>query len=280
MRKLGILFIAILLIGIANAASIDYEIISNKVFVQADFGNVKDFEFRLPYDADTIESDSEFEVLDFDSYKILKVNSSENLSFSYITQVFVEEGETKNFFIMKNYFNKPFNATLYLPEAGVLMKDFSLIFPENARVGTDGRRVSLKWDNFFDDEIVVGYEIVKDENLFWVYLLIILLISFGAFYLFQSKKLKKQIEKKGKKNKKTHEQKKEDVSRNLFGEEKKIIDYLMDKKGHECWTKELARYLDIPKVRLSRKLRNLEQKGLISKEPYGNENRIKLLKTS
>lgn len=73
---------------------------------------------------------------------------------------------------------------------------------------------------------------------------------------------------------------KKEVTRNLLGEEKQIVEYLMDKKGKECWTKEMVHDLGISKVRLSRRLRNLVQKGLVEKIPYGNENRIKLIKTS
>ena len=117
-----------------------------------------------------------------------------------------------------------------------------------------------------------------------MYLFFVLAIGFIVVYVVQSRKLKQQInslENKGKKvNKKTKEKKKKDVTRNLFGEEKKIIEYLIEKKGHSCWTKELSKELDISKVRLSRKLRNLQEKELISKEPHGNENRITLLKKS
>jgi len=272
----------ILLIISASAASMDYQIVEDSVFVEADFEKVADFEFRLPYDAETIESKSAFDVVDFDSYKIIRVNSSKNLTFSYITKALIEKTSNKNFFIIKNYYNKPLNVTLYLPEAGVLMEDFSLIFPENAHVDTDGRRVFLEWSNFSDDEIVVGYEIVKDENLLGWYLLVILLIGIIGFYLLQFKQIRKQIGflKGTKKTKKSIEKRKKDITRNLFGEEKSIIEHLMEKKGRECWTKELERDLEISKVRLSRRLRSLEQKGLISREPYGNENRIKLLKAS
>jgi len=110
---------AVLFTGIVGAASIDYQIIKDKVFVESDFGNVRNFEFRLPYDAETVESNSEFEVMDFENYKIFKVNSSRNLTFSYITEALIEETRNKNFFILKNYFNKPLNVTLYLPEAEI-----------------------------------------------------------------------------------------------------------------------------------------------------------------
>ena len=73
---------------------------------------------------------------------------------------------------------------------------------------------------------------------------------------------------------------KQKMLRNLYEDEKKIINFLLEQKDYECWTKELMRGVDISKVKLSRKLRSLEQKGLIKKIPYGNENRIRLVKGS
>jgi uncharacterized membrane protein len=52
----------------------------------------------------------------------------------------------------------------------------------------------------------------------------------------------------------------------------------MKKKNNECWTKELVKELGIPKVRVSRKIRSLSEKGILSKEKFGNENRIILNK--
>ena len=182
MKKLAVLAGVIMIMSFASAASVDYQIFGNRVLVEADFGEVSDFEFRLPYDAETIESKSDFEVIDYNNYKILKVNSSKNFSFSYITEIMVEKSSRKNFFIMKNYYNKPLNVRLYLPEAGVLMEDFSLIFPEDAHIDTDGRRVFLEWKNFSNDEIVVGYEIVSETNNIYFYLFLLIIAGFILFY--------------------------------------------------------------------------------------------------
>ncbi len=282
MKKI-VFLITLLIIGSVNAASIDYQIIGDRVLVEADLDEVKNLELRLPYDTSLFETDSGYEIVNMEEYKLLKVIKSDDLKFSYTTDSMIDVSRDKNFFIMKNYFPEEVNITLFLPEAGILMKDGSLIFPNADEITTDGRRVILKWKDFEKEEIVVAYENIEEKG-FWFYVLIILIIAFIIFYLFQSRKLKKQIknwqEKMKKVKKKNRERKKKSVTKNLFGEEKKIIEYLMKKKGHESWTKEIVRDLGISKVRLSRRLRSLEQKELISKEPYGNENRIKLLKTS
>ena len=77
----------------------------------------------------------------------------------------------------------------------------------------------------------------------------------------------------GKKNKKEESE----LTRNLFEDEKRIVKYLLEKKSHEAWTKEIIRNLNISKVKLSRKIRSLEEKKIIKRIPYGNENIIRLL---
>ena len=96
------------------------------------------------------------------------------------------------------------------------------------------------------------------------------------YILFERKKYKKRLKKVQIKNK--TEISKEGFTKNLFEDEKKIVEYLLNKKGNESWTKEILKDLEISKVKLSRKLRSLEQKEIIKRIPYGNENRIRLLK--
>ena len=101
-------------------------------------------------------------------------------------------------------------------------------------------------------------------------------LIFLIYILFERKKYKKRLKKVQIKNK--TEISKEGFTKNLFEDEKKIVEYLLNKKGNESWTKEILKDLEISKVKLSRKLRSLEQKEIIKRIPYGNENRIRLLK--
>ena len=277
MKKIVFFVFILFLIGSASALSVDYQIFEKRVLVQENFGEVENFELKLPYDTIVFETNSNYILIDKVDYKLLEVPYSDNLSFSYITNSMIEKSNKKYFFIMKNNLDSPADIRLFLPEAGALMKDKSLIFPNADKITTDGRRIILEWNDFNDEEIVIGYEIVKKSENFWFYFLIILIGIFAVLYSFQLIKSKKKIEKW---RKKIRQKSKKNLTKNLFKEEKKIIEYLMKKKRHESWTKEIVRDLGISKVRLSRKLRNLEEKELISKEPYGNENRIKLLKTS
>lgn len=279
-KHIFFVYVTILLIGLVSATSLNYEIFEDKALVEINFGSVNELEFKLPLDARLFESNIEnYELIDFEDHKLLKVDKADNLDISYITNHVIDKTSKRNFFIFNNKIGE-INLILSLPEGGILG---DLIFPDPDNILTDGKRIILKWNNFTGEEIVVDYTVKKESNFFWVNVLLALLITFIIFYMYKSIKFKKQLRflktKSKSSKKKSKEKRKKNITRNLFGEEKKIIEYLMGRKRNESWTKELVRDVGISKVRLSRKLRNLEQKELIEKIPYGNENRIKLLKT-
>jgi len=104
---------------------------------------------------------------------------------------------------------------------------------------------------------------------------------------FWSKKgwIEIEIPEQKKKNAKAKEEShsdrlKKELTRNLFEDEKLVVETLLAADKHELWQKQLELRTKIPKVRLSRKLRSLEAKGLIEKVPYGNTNHIRLKKES
>jgi len=169
-----------------------------------------------------------------------------------------------------------------LPEGAVLDESIS-VSPGPDSTTSDGRRIILSWKDFNDEQILVTYEFLDKNAFFYYTIIVILIIIFIAFYITKQRKFKRELEKhkeKGKnKIKESRKGKKEaELTKNLFEDEKKIVKYLLDKKDNESWTKEILRDLDITKVKLSRKLRSLEQKEIIKRIPYGNENRIRLLK--
>ena len=278
---LGLILISAIFLSMISAATYKAGIFEDKALIEIDFGDVSNLEFRLPYDLRIFETNiKNYEIIDFEDYKILKVIRASDLEISYITNSVIDRTSKRSFFIFNNYFEEELESlTLSLPEGAILG---DLVVPNPNNIITDGKRIILEWKDFSNEEIVVSYSFIKERNNFWIYLLVVLIILFLAFYLYRTRKFKKQVKTLKQKSKsvkkKSIEKRKKDITRNLFGEEKKIIEYLLRKKGYESWTKELARELEISKVRLSRRLRSLEQKQLIEKIPYGNENRIKLLK--
>ena len=276
MKIVVIFSLFLLLISLVSAqTNVSYNLVGDKALVEIDFGVVRNLELELPYDSRTIEVNSDYEIVDFGNYLLLKVGYSNDLQISYITETVVDKSRSRNYFILDNEFDNV-NVVLSLPE-GAILED--LVFPDPDSITTNGKNIILSWNNLGSEEVVVAYKNIKEPNNYLFLLLVLLIIIFSVFYVYQAKKIKRKIINLKVKTHKSKDVKRKDVTRNLFGEEKKIIEYLFDKKGHASWTKEIVRNLGISKVRLSRKLRNLKQKGLIEKIPYGNENRIKLLKT-
>ena len=256
-----ILFFAIVLLPLICSANIqaDYQIFSNKVFVEVSYDNIQNFTYTLPLDYQTLEITTEdYTIKD----NVLMINPLSG-SFSYITKFYIDKSLNKNYFILNNPFNQKSDVLVYLEEGYILPESNNILIPEPTEVTSDGRRVILKWDNFENDEIVFKYQStnnisVTTKLMFVLLIIIILLLTFK--YFLSIKKTKKQ-----------------QSTKNLYEDEKKIVMYLQNKKDNESWTKEMIRELNISKVKLSRKLRSLEQKGLIKKIPYGNENKIILV---
>lgn len=67
-----------------------------------------------------------------------------------------------------------------------------------------------------------------------------------------------------------------DLTRNLYEEEKQLVEILLAQEDQEMWQKQLVHASGLSKVKVSRKLRNLEKKGVIEKIPHGNTNKIRI----
>ena len=271
----GIFFLG--LISSISAANVetDYYISQEKVLVKHFFDSTSDLELRLPKDFANLEINSEYKLEEFSKYYLIKINSANNLSISYLTQSMIDKSKDRYSFVSRNYLNESQNVRLVLPESAVLLEE-GLIFPEPDLISSDGRSIILNWKDYNEKQIIVDYEFLDDNNLIYYLIFGFLTLIFLMYILFERKKYKKRLKKVQIKNK--TEISKEGFTKNLFEDEKKIVEYLLNKKGNESWTKEILKDLEISKVKLSRKLRSLEQKEIIKRIPYGNENRIRLLK--
>ncbi|MFH1585233.1 MAG: hypothetical protein ABIB79_00515 [archaeon] len=280
MYKKWFIFVLILLnlSFISAAHSTNYTIVAEKVLVEMEFDKVSNLKLEIPYDASALEVNAPYTIGESGSYNTIDVTYAENLKIKYLSKSFIDKSKDSTFFIARNKVDESCSVTLYLPE-GAILTEPRLVSPAEDELITDGHRVILKWNELIDTQIVVSYGFVKSD-IFALYLIIIFLIIYIiAFTLLNKIKLRKKEKKakKEKKIKKSEESNVEDLTKNLFDDEKKIVEYLSKKKGKECWTKELVKDLDISKVKLSRKIRSLEQKELIKRIPYGNENRIRLI---
>lgn len=250
MKKSVIFLICLILIGFVSAGSVSYNIVGDRVLVEINSENLNNVNYEIPSDAEALEETS--------------------TSVKYITESMIEKTSKGHFFINRIDASETLSVELSLPESAILMEN-GIVSPSGYEVTSNGRNIILHWDKYNDDQIVVYYTFVKDSDSTFYLIIAILILLIGFLYN------KEKVMSKFKRVTLTEKQK---MLRNLYEDEKKIINFLLEQKDYECWTKELMRGVDISKVKLSRKLRSLEQKGLIKKVPYGNENRIKLIKNS
>lgn len=275
MKKLNILFLFIFCLSFISSNSVVFHLGEENVLVDYNLEEVYDLEIELPSNVKALDVNVDYS---FEN-NVLKIDKSRDVEIEYISDYYIEK-TSKGFYFV---FSFPFNISeveVYLPE-GAKLSENKLIFPEGQKISSDGYNIILEWNNFNKDEILISYEFVKENNSLLYFVLIVLIL--GILFLFP-KNIKKIFRKKRKneikKDKEKIETKDElkDLTKNLFEDEKRIVRYLYNKKDNESWTKEIIRDLGISKVKLSRKLRSLEQKEVIKRIPYGNENRIRLLK--
>lgn len=275
MEKRLFVFAVLFLISFVSATTQSYQIFDKGVLVELKFENVNNLELEIPKDARALEINVNY-VLD---ENVLKINSGRGVVVKYISDYFIEKTKKGYFFVIKNQLGVS-EFFVYLPEGAKLCEE-DLVFPNDYEISSDGHRIILFWEKLEEENVLVSYEFPKKIN--WVFYLggVLLICILIYFYFIEKRNYYKHL-RNLKKLQKTEKQKvkneKEKIyTANLLGDEKRVVEFLKNKKDG-AWTKEISKSLEINKVTLSRKLRNLEQKGLIEKVHYGNADKIFLKK--
>ncbi|MDA3837089.1 MAG: ArsR family transcriptional regulator [Nanoarchaeota archaeon] len=250
MKKV-VLFLILFCIPLVFAGSFEYQIIDNKVLTYIIIEGTGAMVIDLPTDFTALDVSTNY----FMENRFLGIVSKDEIEIKYITKSLIEKTGNEFFFISKNDLHVGQSAKVLLPEGAVLMDKY-ITFPKDYNIETNGKNIILSWEELTEKEILVAYKIPTQVN--WILYIVTFIFLCASAYFYYSKI---QSIKKSK-------------TKNLYGEEKDIMKFLIEKK--ECWTKEIVKELGISKVKLSRRLRDLEEKGLITREPHGNENRIKL----
>ena len=276
MKKILVLGIfLIFLVGTISATiETDYYINEKKVLVRHFLDSTSDLELRLPKDFSNLEINSEYKLEEFSKYYLTKINSTNNLYIKYITQSMIDKSKDRYSFVSRDYLNKTQNIRLVLPESAILLED-GLVFPEPDLISSDGRSVILIWEDYNEKQIVIDYEFLEEKTFIWYFIILIIILSFVLYLVFQRKIFKKKIEKIKGKNKKTNT-KSEAIEEHLIESEKAVISELKKAEKNQLWQKQLQTKIGFSKAKLSRTIRNLESRNLIQKIPLGNTNKIKL----
>ncbi len=254
--KLTILCLSLIfLLGLTSAAPfVEYRIegdeVNTRIILEDQLSTI-----RLPRDAYDITSDGNYELVQ-QGVELILVTDSKEISYKSKSQI--EKVNGGFLFISKNSLLENVNASLYLPKGATIDDEFFL-FPKNYTIRTNGQNIIVQWERMNDDTLV-SYKIVNDSDIYLFATIAILLSLSILLFFFQLSKRKKRF------------------SQNLFGDERRVINFLLKQKGRSAWTKEIVHGLDISRVKLSRKLRSLEEKGIVRRTPHGNENRVFLTK--
>lgn len=252
--------------------TVEYFIEEENTQVKIHIDSANNLELNLPVNVDNLKVNAtNYSIIETQPYDTLLIHSGNDVAVSYSTNSLIEKSNEEYFFIVRSPYEGVYDVYLTLSEEAVLLNEEDrLLVPNPTGINTNGRNILISWENFNSDEIIVSYEFLNQRINFWP--IILILLAFLAIF-YKRKEISGILFRK--KNKKKLGLK--DLTRNIFGEEKEIVEYLYKKDKKESWTKEIVRDLGISKVKLSRRLRNLEQKGLIEKIPFGNENKIRLV---
>jgi hypothetical protein len=237
MKELIFFIVTIFLLGLTSSADFEYTIVGDKTLAKISLNSAELEEMDLP-----------------SSTKITNFIDNGETYLEFISPGFISKSGKNYFFIVSNELHKNSTIKVVLPEGAIIPSDY-FIFPKDYAMSTNGQNIIVSWSAPSEKEILINYK-GNDVNYWYFILPFVFIVTLFLYFKFYYKK--------------------KTFSKNLFREEKEIIDYLY--KHGDSWTKELSKNLDISKVKLSRKLRSLEEKKLIKKEPHGNENRIRLLK--
>ncbi len=262
--------------------SADYNVLNGAASVNVTIAlaeKVSGLDWTLPADAAGVAVEGlSFRVSDMKSFKRLQIYGQpfDKVAFTYSTSSVLEK-TGDSFFILDlagigaaNKF-----VTVRLPSGATLKyaldSQQSAVIPKTGSVMTDGKRIIIRWNETSlasGDTVLVIYKESGKFNPAVAAAAVVLLLG-GAAAVFYRRN--KSVAEKEKTPSGTY-----GLTRNLFEDEKKIVELLLTAGEEGMWQKKLEIKSGISKVKLSRKLRSLDQKGLIEKIPYGNANKIRL----
>ncbi len=163
-----------------------------------------------------------------------------------------------------------FSNSIYLPETASLVSPMEESYsPKYGKIITDGKHIIVIWEREDvpeGDDLYFSVDYRKPANIISFYglaimvvLAVIIIVSLGAFYLKSTRKASVKV-----------------IMPVLKGDEKRVVDILME-KGGSAKQRAIVRETDFSKPKVSRIMKSLKERGVIGIEHVGRTNRIKLL---
>ena len=260
-RMRGYWVLALLVLPVAQAATLDaeYDLGLTQTDVTYRLADVQNLTVPLPYDVQQLTINGEVrEAQD-------QVRLTQDATLTFTSSAYTSRA---NYFVvdLAGIDAQIHEVTVYLPEGARLLRGLSTqdpsIHPAPADAFTDGEQLIFSWNG---ENLEPARALIVDfeTNIPGPEVLLALgaaLLLAGIIVVLTGRR------KPGE----------EALTRNLYEEEKRIMQVLLAQKDEELWQKQVARETGLSKVKVSRKLRNLEKKGLIEKIPHGNTNKIRV----
>ncbi|MBI2112255.1 hypothetical protein HYT52_01845 [Candidatus Woesearchaeota archaeon] len=254
---------------------------------------VDSFKLFIPSDATALEvNGAEIVVQERPEFKELTLHGNylHDVSIKYITESLIERNKDSFFILDLGELDASMiSVQVILPEKSTLKHSLNSltpsIIPKTEKVTTDGKSIIVEWekDDFQRSKaiLIIYEEATKNSSKYWFFLLIIIVVSFILYIILRRSSDKIEQKKFSENEDNIHEKKakltddsskksedigvqqvskeiirdnlKEKLTRNLFEEERAIVEILLEKG--ELWQKQLTLVTGISKVKLSRKLK-------------------------
>ncbi|MFP4116820.1 MAG: helix-turn-helix transcriptional regulator [Candidatus Aenigmatarchaeota archaeon] len=215
-----------------------------------------------------------FDLVDEDNKRIMVLDieeSAETASLEYESSEPVDEGSPSYFVYGFRTDRRTENVDikLVLPEGAVLSGSLDSttppVNPQPEEVTTTGKRLVIRWhEEDFEPEDTFSMFVSYEEDSFnWLYLLPLLALGVIAalFFYYRKKRVEEVL----------------DSFSHLLDKEKKIVEELAKADENTLWQKQLQHRTGFTKSKLSRTVRNLEERNVLEKIPHGTSNKVRLI---
>lgn len=183
------------------------------------------------------------------------------------------------------YPTKKQRITLRLPIGTIIPREIGkdesfYISPDTAELYSDGERILLVWDETKQEvDLSVIMRDTTPTPTAWITLagLSTIIAAASIAYILFTRIRKEKIVKKTTKKTDKKEQAKELLPQ-FIEDERKVVELLQNAPNNEAWQKTILQETKFSKAKVSRIIRNLEERGVVVKTIYGNTNKVTLKK--
>ncbi|MFP4115581.1 MAG: hypothetical protein ACLFTQ_00035 [Candidatus Aenigmatarchaeota archaeon] len=215
-----------------------------------------------------------FDLVNEDNQRVVVLDvgeDTERVSLQYESSEPVDQGSPSYFVygFRADGRIKAVNIELVLPEGAVLSRPLDSLTPpvnpQPEEVTTTGRRLLIRWHegDFGPEDTFPIFASYEEDRFNWVYLFPLLVLGavIALFFYHRKKRIGEVL----------------GSFSHLLDKERKIVETLAKAEDNTMWQKKLQHKTGFTKSKLSRTLRNLEERNVVEKIPHGTSNKVRLV---